>query len=53
MANPLSFAAAAVALGAAAFAARRLANASAKQDGSEVQFEDSASGELVVLGLNR
>jgi hypothetical protein len=52
MANPLSYWAMAVTLGAAAFAARRFTNRSANRSGPEIQFEESASDELVRLGLN-
>jgi hypothetical protein len=53
MASPLSFLAMAGALGAAAFAARLGADQSAKLSGPEIQFEESASDELIGLGLNR
>ena len=53
MATPLSYCAMAFVLGAAAFAARRFATASAIQNGPEIQFEESASDELLVLGLSR
>jgi hypothetical protein len=52
MASPLGYWAMVVTLGAAAFAARRLTNRSANRNGPEVQFEESASGELTGLGLN-
>jgi hypothetical protein len=52
MASLLSYWAMAVILGAAAFAARRVASASANRSGREIQFEESASDELTVLGLN-
>jgi hypothetical protein len=53
MANPLSYWAMAAALAAAAFAARKLTNASANRSGPEIQVEESASAELVGLGLGR
>ncbi len=52
MSSPLNYWAMAVALGAAAFAARRASNTSANRSGREIQFEESASDELVGLGLN-
>jgi hypothetical protein len=48
MANPLVYAWVAAAMGAAAFAARRVANMSAPQS----QFEELPSDELVTLSLN-
>ena len=53
MASPLSFLAMALALGAAAFAARGVTDRRAKESGPEIQFEESASDELIGLGLNR
>lgn len=52
MSNPLSYWCGAVILGVAAFAARRVSNMSANQNGPEIQFEESASDELIGLGLN-
>jgi hypothetical protein len=52
MSSPLGYSAMVVTLGAVAFAARRLTNMSANRSGPEVQFEESASDELVGLGLN-
>jgi hypothetical protein len=52
MSSPLGYWAMVVTLGAVAFAARRLTNMSANRSGPEVQFEESASDELVGLGLN-
>lgn len=52
MASPLSYWAMAVTLGAAAFAARRVANMSASRSGPEIKFEESASDEMVGLRLN-
>ncbi len=52
MASPVSYGAMAGILGAAAFAARMVANASANRSGPETQFEEAASDELVVLGLD-
>jgi hypothetical protein len=51
MASPPSYWAMAESLGRAAFVARRITNASANRSGPEIQFEESASGELVVLDL--
>jgi hypothetical protein len=52
MANPLNYWCVAVTLGATGFAARRVTDRSAKRNGPEIQFEESSSDELVVLGLN-
>jgi len=52
MATPVSYGAMALALGAAALAARKVTDRSAKRDGPEIQFEESASDELIGLGLN-
>jgi hypothetical protein len=51
MSSPLSYWAMVVTLGALAFVTRRLTNASTNRSGQEIQFEESASDELVVLGL--
>lgn len=51
MASPPIYWAMAVTLGAAAFAARRVTMMSANRSGPEIQFEESASDELVGLGL--
>jgi hypothetical protein len=51
MASPLSYWAMAAILGAGAFAARWVTNGSANRSGTEIQFEESASDELVGLGL--
>jgi hypothetical protein len=53
MSNPLIYLAMAVILGVAAFVARMVTDMSANRNGSEIQFEESASDELVGLGLNR
>jgi hypothetical protein len=52
MASPLSYLCVAVTLVAAAFAARRVTDRSANRNGPEIQFEESPSDGLVVLGLN-
>ena len=52
MANPLRFWCVAVALGAAAFAARSVTNRSADRSELGTQFEEFPSDELVQLGLN-
>ena len=52
MGNRLGYWAMAVVLAAAAFAARRVADASATRNGPEIQFEESASDDVIVLGLN-
>ncbi len=52
MSSPLSYWAMAATLGAAAFAARWVSNASANRNEPEIQFEESASDELVELGIN-
>jgi hypothetical protein len=52
MSNPLGYWAMAVTLGVAAVATRRLTTASAMRNGPEIQFEESASDEFVVLDLN-
>jgi hypothetical protein len=51
MAGPLGYSVMAALLGAAAFAARRVTNISANRSGPETQFEETASDELIVLGL--
>lgn len=53
MASPLSYWCVAVTLAAAAFAARWITNASAKQNIPEIQFEETPSDELIQLGLSR
>jgi hypothetical protein len=53
MASPLRFGAVAATLAAVAFSARWVSKASAKEGGPEIQFEESASDELILLGLNR
>jgi hypothetical protein len=52
IANPLVYACVAVTMGAAAFAARRVTNMSAKRSAPQTQFEESPSDELVTLSLN-
>jgi hypothetical protein len=51
MASPPIYWAMAATLGATAFAARRVTLMSANRSGPEIQFEESASGELIGLGL--
>ena len=51
MANPPIYWATALVLAGAAVAARRLATATANRSGAGIQFEESASGEVIVLGL--
>jgi hypothetical protein len=53
MASALRFGAVAATLAAVAVAARWVSNASAKESGPEIQFEESASDELILLGLNQ
>ncbi len=53
MSNPLSYWCVTVIFGITAFAARRVSNRSANQNGPEIQFEAFASDELVELGLNK
>lgn len=53
MASPLRYWAMAGTVAAAAFAARLLANTGANRSEPETQFEESASDELITLGLNR
>jgi hypothetical protein len=53
MASPLRYCALAGTLATAAFAARLVANTGANRSEPEVQYEDSASDELIRLGLNR
>lgn len=52
MASPLRYWAMAAILSAAAVAARIVTNMSANRSGEEIQFEESASDELVGLGLD-
>lgn len=52
MAHPLAYWATVVTLGSAALAARRFANITANWNGPDIQFEESASDELIVLDLN-
>jgi hypothetical protein len=51
MASPPIYWAMVATLGAIAFAARRVTIMSVNRSGPEIQFEESASGELVGLGL--
>jgi len=53
MESRLGYAAMAAILAAAAFTARKLADANARRRGPEIQFEESAADEVVELGLNR
>jgi hypothetical protein len=53
LASPLSFAGMSALLAAFAYAARRVTDASPDWIGPEIQFEESPSDELTVLGLNR
>jgi len=53
LARPLSYWLVAAALGVAAFAARKFTDASVNRSGLDIQFEESASDELIRLGLNR
>jgi len=53
LASPARYWAMAAILAAAALAARWFANRSAKGSGPEIQFEESASDELLALKLNR
>ena len=53
LARPRSYWLVAAALGVVAFAARKFTDASVSRSGLEIQFEESASDELVRLGLNR
>ena len=52
MAHPLRYWAMVAILGGAAVAARRIATASANRSGPEIQFEESASYELIALDLD-
>jgi hypothetical protein len=52
MASPLRYWAMAGTVAAAAFAARLVTNTGANRSEPEIQFEESASDELIRLGLN-
>jgi len=52
LANPVRYAYLAAAMAIAALVARRFANASASRSEPLAQFEETASDELVGLGLN-
>jgi hypothetical protein len=52
MSHPLSYGAMVFTLGAIAFAARRLTNRRASENGPGIQFEESASDEMIELSLN-
>lgn len=53
IATPRIYLYVAIALGAGAYIARKVANASARHSGPEIQFEEFPSDELVGLGLSR